>query len=244
MIRYTICLLSYPRLNLVYFNVKIVLIIYKKEGILIKNKYEDIDMVNVFDDEDIYDIFIEHASNPELDETIGLIANRELVNYITDGLLDLEWTSAKKIDFEQEDLEYMVSIDNDGYVVAIPVEYYKDKYFVDMKTVYISMGGDITQGTIDECVNADKEVILFGLSEDDCECGDCCDCCDCKFDDSITTKSNSSTVIRGKDGKLNGFSSTWSDNTDDIFYNSSYSYYSNNEESIKKLAKEFGVNID
>lgn len=219
------------------------LIIDKKEGFIIKNKYEDIEMVELDECEDICDIFISHAY--DLDEsgsTIAVIANKELVEYITCELIKFDWTSVQKIDFDEDDIEeYMVSIDSNGYVVAMPITTYYDKYFININVAYISMDGDIDQCIINECVNDDKEVILFGLSDDDCEC-DCCEKCDCK--DSITTKSNSSTVVRDEDGKLNGFSATWSDNTDDGFYSSSYSFYSSDEKSIRELAKEFGVDVN
>ena len=219
------------------------LIIDKKEGFIIKNKYEDINVIDIDEIEDICDIFMLHVSDiEESGSTIAVIANKELVEYIASELLNLSWTSVQKFDFDEDDIEeYMVSINKDGYVVAMPVMEYDDKYFVDIDVAYISMGGDVDQCIINKCVNTDKEVILFGLSDDDCEC-DCCGKCDCK--DSITTKSNSSTVVRDEDGKLNGFSATWSDNTDDGFYSSSYSFYSSDEKSIRELAKEFGVNVD
>ena len=53
---------------------------------------------------------------------------------------------------------------------------YKDKYFVGMDIIYISMDGDVDQTTIDMCLCEDKEVILFGYDDEDCDI-DCCDCC-------------------------------------------------------------------
>ena len=199
-------------------------------------------MIDLDEREDICDIFIANAAgiNGE-DVTVAVIANKELVNYIVDELFKFDWTSPKRIDFEKDDLEYMVSINGDGHVVAMPIESFKDKYFIDIDTVYSSMDGDVSQDIIDKCVNMDKEVVLFGLEDDDCEC-DCCGKCDCNG--SVTTKSNSSTVSKDDDGTLNGFSVSWTDSNDGAFYSSSYSYYSNDENTVRRLAKEFGVNVD
>ena len=214
----------------------------EKEGIVIKNKYEDIEMIELEEREDICDIFIDNAADIDnTDVTVAVIANKELVSYITEELLKHDWTSAQKIDFDEDNVEYMVSVNGGGYVVAIPITRYDNKYFTDIDVVYISMDSDVNQDIIDKCLDMDKDVALFGLEDEDCEC-DCCGKCDCNG--SVTTKSNSSTVSKDDDGTLNGFSVSWADSNDGAFYSSSYSYYSNDENTVRRLAKEFGVNVD
>ena len=67
-----------------------------------------------------------------------------------------------------------------------------------------------------------------------------------EYDQELITDSNSEyhTVSRTKDGKIAGFTKSWS-NTDEngINYYSSFSHYGNNEDAVKRLAKEFGINI-
>ena len=197
-------------------------------------------MIDLDEREDICDIFIENAVGIYgSEETVAVIANKELVNYIVEELFKFDWATPKKIDFDEDDLEYMVSINGDGYVVAMPIESFKDKYFADIDVVYISMDNDVSQDIIDKCVDMDKDVALFGLSDDDCEC-----CGKCDRNGSVITKSNSSTVSKDDDGTLNGFSVSWTDSNDGAFYSSSYSYYSNDENTVRRLAKEFGVNVD
>ena len=67
--------------------------------------------------------------------------------------------------------------------------------------------------------------------------------CDCK-ESVITSKVDSATVSKDKNGKISGFSTSWIVNDEDGSYSSSYSYQSDNENVIRMLAKEFGVNID
>ena len=155
-----------------------------------KNKYEDIQMIVLEDKtEDITDIFINRLYHT--DKTVGVVVNKEIAEYILDELVKIDETSIKEVDLVDymEVEEYLVSVDDDGYITCVPIE----DYVVLDKTdiVYIDMDGDILQDVIDYCVNEDKEVILFG-QEDDCD-GDCENCSIHKNDeteDKVKTKSD------------------------------------------------------
>lgn len=138
-----------------------------------KNKYEDIQIIELEDKaDDIVDIYINCLYNT--DKTVGVIVNKELAEYIMDELLDLDETSVKEIDLidYMNVNEYLVSVDNDGYVTVIPIE---DFVVLDKTDIfYIDMDGDIEQEIIDYCVNEDKEVILFG-QDNECD-GNCENC--------------------------------------------------------------------
>ena len=167
------------------------------------NKQEEniSDVITLENTEKIVDIMVEHAFNT--DKTVGLIANRYLVEYALAELTKIDYTSIKRVVFddkyEYNEIEYMISVDDDGYIVVQPVEYYKDKYFVGMDIIYISMDGDVNQTTIDMCLCDDKEVILFGYDDDeDCDI-DCCDCygngvCEKTKDNAVTTSATSYSV--------------------------------------------------
>lgn len=113
----------------------------------------------------IVDLYMDRIFNT--DKTVGLIANKEIAEYLVEELLGLEYTSAKEIDFvDYFDLdEYLVAVDCDGYITAIPIEDFV--VLEDVDIVYIDMDGDIPQDVIDYCVDEDKTVILFGEKEDD-----------------------------------------------------------------------------
>ena len=192
-------------------------------------KYEDVDIINVDEYEDIIDILLNRLLNTE--KTVGIVVNKEFAEYITSILLKIPETSIKEIDFIDwyNVNEYLVYINNDGYVTAIPID---DKVVLDnADIIYINMDGDIKQDVIDYCVNEDKEVILFGLT-DDCNCdGDCDgDCENCIGHDYA--------VYKLDDDYMHGFTAS---KTDDSSY-VSYSYYTTedlSDKDIEKILKAF-----
>lgn len=188
-------------------------------------KYEDMDIINVDEYEDIIDILLNRLLNTE--KTVGIVVNKEFAEYITSILLKIPETSIKEIDFIDwyNVNEYLVYINNDGYVTAIPID---DKVVLDnADIIYINMDGDIKQDVIDYCVNEDKEVILFGLT-DDCNCdGDCENCIGHDYD-----------VYKLDDDYIHGFTAS---KTDDSSY-VSYSYYTTedlSDKDIEKILKAF-----
>ena len=193
-----------------------------------ENKYEAIDMLDLNDKvEDIIDIYISRIYHT--DKTVGIIVNKEFAEYIMGNLLDFDDTSVKEIDLVDRlnTNEYLVSVDNDGYVTVLPIEEFKIIDNTDI--LYIDMDGDIEQNIIDYCVNEDKEVILFS-QEDDCDG----DCENCNFHDETYLHTS-----EDEKGNTHGFTASKSDGDSYM----SYSYYSSDElshEDIQKMLKAFG----
>lgn len=201
------------------------------------NKYTNIsDVITLDATEEIVDIFLE--SLEKTDKTTGIIANKELIEYAMGEVLAQDWINVRRVDIELEDLEYMLSVDDDGDLVVQPVIEYADKYFSSMEIVYISMDGDVSQDVIDNCIDRDVNVILFGY-EDDCNCDDCqCACTDKDTDDSESTH-----ISRDKHGNPLGFSKTWSTVRDGVHCYSSYSHYSSDVDMLRSIASDFGVRL-
>ena len=93
------------------------------------------------------------------------------------------------------------------------------------------MDGDIKQDVIDYCINEDKEVILFGLTDDcDCDCdGDCENCIGHDYN-----------VYKLDDDYIHGFTASKVD--DDSYV--SYSYYTTedlSDKDIEKILKAFNI---
>lgn len=193
-----------------------------------KNKYEDIQMLDLEDKiDDVLDIFINRLYHT--DKTVGIVINKEVAEYILDELVKIDETSIKEadlVDYMEVD-EYLVSVDDDGYITCVPIE---DFVVLDKTDIfYIDMDGDIKQDIIDYCVNDDKEVILFG-QEDNCD-GDCKN-----YHTHDETYLNTS---EDEDGNTHGFTASRSDGDSYM----SYSYYSRDElshEDIQKMLKAFG----
>lgn len=202
------------------------------------NKYaENIsDIITLDATEEIVDIFLQ--SLEMTDKTTGIVANKELIEYAMGEALAQDWINVRRVDIELDDLEYMISVDDDGDLVVQPVIEYTDKYFSSMETVYISMDGDVSQDVIDNCVDRDVNVILFGY-ENECDCDECqCGCTDKDTDDSESTH-----ISRDKHGNPLGFSKTWSTVRDGVHCYSSYSHYSSDVDMLRSIASDFGVRL-
>lgn len=147
------------------------------------NKQEKniVDILTFDEIEDIVDIFIDKVYHT--DKTVALITNKELVEYAMGVLLNDDCITVKRVDLEldSEYAEYMISVDDDGYMVVQPVEYYDDKYFNDIEYAFVDMGGCVEQMTIDNLLDRNVEIVLFGYDD---ECG--CDYCDDSEDEGFT----------------------------------------------------------
>ena len=157
------------------------------------NKQEKniVDILTFDEIEDIVDIFIDKVYHT--DKTVALITNKELVEYAMDALLNNDCITVKRVDLEldSEYAEYMISVDDDGYMVVQPVEYYDDKYFKDIEYAFVDMDGCVEQMTIDNLLDRDVKIVLFGY-KDECSCDECE--CAYKKDEKPTTTTSTSSV--------------------------------------------------
>ena len=191
------------------------------------NKQEKniVDILTFDEIEDIVDIFIDKVYHT--DKTVALITNKELVEYAMDVLLNDDCITVKRVDLEldSEDAEYMISVDDDGYMVVQPVEYYDDKYFMGIEYAFVDMDGCVEQMTIDNLLDRDVEIVLFGYDEacgcDECECA-------CKKDEKPTTSTSTKSTykINNKevskeefDKKYEEFEEMYLDNIHDMMLN-------------------------
>ena len=190
------------------------------------NKQEKniVDILTFDEIEDIVDIFIDKVFHT--DKTVALITNKELIEYAMNELLEDSYITVKRVDLEldSEDAEYMISVDDDGYMVVQPVEYYDDKYFMGIEYAFVDMDGCVGQVTIDNLLNRNVEIVLFGYEDDGCGCDECE--CACKKDDKHTTTSKESYFINGKsvdksefDKKYEEFEEMYLDNIRDMMLN-------------------------
>ena len=63
----------------------------------------------------------------------------------------------------------MISVDDDGYMVVQPVEYYDDKYFNDIEYAFVDMDGCVEQMTIDNLLDRDAKILKYHS----CNCYGC-----------------------------------------------------------------------
>lgn len=167
------------------------------------NKQEKniVDVLTFDDIEDIVDIFIDKVYHT--DKTVALITNKELVEYAMGELLNDDCITVKRVDLEldSEDAEYMITVDDDGYMVVQPVEYYDDKYFKDIEYAFVDMDGCVDQMTIDNLLDRNVEIVLFGYEDErkcheeseESVCSHGCDDTDDKNVYTVTVKCNLDT---------------------------------------------------
>ena len=157
------------------------------------------DIIELENPEDIVESFIDCACESDLHgKTVAIIANKDLVLHAMNEVMEYDVFNIRRVDIEMNDIEYMISIDKDSNLVVQPVEYYKDKFFEDIDIAYISMDGDICQITIDRLINSDKDVILFGLEDEDSCDGDCEDCELHELENENQSDSDVKITINGK----------------------------------------------
>ena len=168
-------------------------------SILNKQEKNIVDILTFDEIEYIVDIFIDKVYHT--DKTVALITNKELVEYAMDALLNDDRITVKRVDLELdgEDAEYMISVDDDGYMVVQPVEYYDDKYFNDIEYAFVDMDGCVEQMTVDALLDRDVKIVLFGY-DDDCGCDECeCACRKDEKPDTTSTTAKSTYKINNKE---------------------------------------------
>lgn len=165
---------------------------------------ENLNIITVYDYTELAYKFIHHLYHT--DKTVALIAGRDLVEYIFDEVMDLDETSIWRVDLTDDDpdIEYMLSVTDEGYVTVIPLDDYGDLYDADI--FYIDMDGSVSQDVIEECKDLEREVILFGLT-DECDenCEDCAELHDGEMKLDVETDEDDDihgfTVSKSEDGK-------------------------------------------
>lgn len=165
---------------------------------------ENLNIITVYDYTELAYKFIHHLYHT--DKTVALIAGRDLVEYIFDEVMDLDETSIWRVDLTDDDpdIEYMLSVTDEGYVTVIPLDDYGDLYDADI--FYIDMDGSVSQDVIEECKDLEGEVILFGLT-DECDenCEDCAELHDGEMKLDVETDEDDDihgfTVSKSEDGK-------------------------------------------
>lgn len=163
---------------------------------------ENLNIITVDDYPELAYKFIHHLYHT--DKTVALIAGRDLIEYIFDEVMDLDETSILRVDFTDdysENIEYLLSVTDEGCVTVVPLDDYGELFDADI--FYIDMDGSVSQDVIDECKDLEKEIILFGLTDENYE--DCAQLHDSEMDLDVETDEDDDihgfTVSKSEDGK-------------------------------------------
>ena len=201
-----------------------------------KNIYENLDIIELENLDDMADIFFESWYEAPKRKTVVLVADKELVSYVMEVMLDSDETTVKYIDLTDGDYyesgEWMILVDQYGNITVKELEWYRD--LDDADVALISMEGDVSQTCINHCLNKDMEVHLFGYADEDEDLPEAdwaqCECCrDCGRSDDCGAD----------DDETHGFTVSRSTDNGTV----TYSYYSSDklsQDEISKILKNFG----
>ena len=163
---------------------------------------------------------------------------KEVLKYDETTVGNIELNSA---DYSGYCKEYYLTIDED-MVVSVEPGYYEEKeIYLQYEAETLIICDDCNSIIVKKNLHDNPKTYSYSY-DDDCEC-ECCDCEDGENGENDIQTGESTYVSRNIDGRVTGFSKSWSDIVDGVSYYSSYSHYSDNEESIRKIAKEFGIKL-
>lgn len=169
-----------------------------------ENKYENIDMVDIEDYEDVLGLIGNALFQLENDtDYIAIYGKRDLISFLFTEMLkddyNFGYADIDMFDNELADSIYLMIV-RQNCTISVEPAISKSNVVIgnDAKVAFIDMD-ECKQNIIDYCVNSDKNVVLFGYSDDDCEI-DCCDCvgnhvCE-KSDDNTVYKVNGENVSK------------------------------------------------
>ena len=202
----------------------------------------EIDILNFEDyDELACKIADDFDSIKDEDKDVSIIAKYEAARNIISALICIGANIAS-IELHKEELEeyydeYIISItkDENGEYEVWCEKFKREKgYLTDDSTVMYVMD-DCSSKVIPYCKGKTVYEVSVGiheLEESDCEM--------CDLD---TNESESTYISRMKDGQIAGFSKSWSTSDNGISCYSSYSHYGSDEDMVKSVARDFGINI-
>lgn len=208
-------------------------------------------LASLCDIDDIKDIIGGSLAESETDlYCIAVYAKRDLINelfvsLISDGYI-FSYADFDNLDDMVKDTIYLMIIMSDCRVSIEPA--INDKGIVimhdaDKVLIYTddcNYEDKSSKKIMDYCVNEDMDVIYFDLEgNDDCKIDEI-DECPCR-----KTESGMENVYiyRNDNGKPEGFVKSWNHVIGNGSYCTTYSYFNDDTNTLKKVADEFGVRI-
>ena len=194
-------------------------------------------------------------------EDISFVGKYEDCVCLIKDLLCLEDVCLHQVEIEPEDWdgydkEYLVTLDNELNIWCEKAYRENVGYFL-IESECILIADDCNVEIYDHLESDDIWKVSYSFMKKDCPEEECCGECYC-FDgcasedkevESETTEITESSseyhnVSRNKDGKVTGFTKSWTTEKNGITGYSSFSYMGNDESAVRKLAKDFGIKID
>lgn len=173
------------------------------------------------------------------DKDVSIIAKYEAARNIISALIRIGYPIRQIHNLEESDFggyanEYIISLSNIDNISEIWCEpFMREGEYIYDDSVVAYVFDDCNS----KCLKKMANKIAYSVSVG---CEDGCDCENCNLD---TNNSESTYISRTEDGKIAGFSKSWSTLDNGISCYSSYSHYGSDEDMVKNIARDFGINI-
>jgi hypothetical protein len=169
-------------------------------------------------------------------EDVEFIGFYEDAIVVIKGLLSYDDTEVYQVEIEPEeydgyDKEYIVSIDSERGIWCEKAYQYEHNRYLECYSNCTFIADDCNSAILNKIESDEIYEVSYEVEEE-------------MFNSVRESKSESSHISRDKDGKITGFIKSWSNtDLDGTTHYSSCSYYGNNEDIVKMLAKEFKIEI-
>lgn len=169
---------------------------------------------------------------------------------VVKGLLMQDETIPCSIELHPEfisgyDKEYYVFLNDELEVWCQPAWYEAGKFYLMTDVDITFIMGDCNSAILKTIRTEETVEVTFEVDVEGCEecCGECCcgNTCNEEETHEITDGESVTRILVDKDGKLRGFSKTWESEEGGVHRHTSYEHYSNSEELLKRLIKEFNI---
>lgn len=215
-----------------------------------ENKYKKLEIVDYTNLDDFMMCFtksVEIITNSEEKDSVSLYASADTISSALQILLydyDYDISNIGYIDLarfyynDEYDAEYCLRITDEGHIC---IQKARNGDTFEPYNIYNEVAcfyqEECEQDLIDKGIDGTGNMaILFGFEKND-------DYCDDEENSLDTNESESTYISKDKDGRVLGYTKSWSTMEDGVHKYSSYSYYSDDFEDMKKSAEKFGVEL-
>lgn len=153
---------------------------------------------------------------------------KELLSYDD---VDIYQVEIEPEDWDGYDKEYIVSIDNERNIWCEKAYQYEHERYIECCSDCTLVADDCNSAILKKIESEEIYEVSYEPEEDD-------------YIVSAESNHESSHISRTKDGKISGFTKCWSNTgLDGTTHYSSYTYYGSNEDIVKRIAREFKIEI-
>lgn len=217
-----------------------------------KNKYEKLTIKDFVDEYSLVEEMVDTLFSMDTDKyyCVSVYAKAEFINRIFKLLVENYDFEIGSLDFarsyydDEYSAEYYIGL-TDEKMIIIDKAYNSDfKPYNSFGEIAYMYQEDCEQELLDTLLDNDVKPILFGVGVNEDDFDDDCAWYELETKNELDSdKSEYTHISRNKDGTIIGVMKSWSDTENGVSHYSSYSYCSTDEDALKKVAEDLGINL-